>query len=300
MSAPSRQDDSRSLAQQLTQMLTEITPAERRAAHMLLANYPVLGLETVAEFARRAHVSAPTILRLVAKLGLSGYPEFQRCLRTELEAQAQSPLSKERFSPSGEIPPDQGTGLASRLQRFQETVAANIAETFRNVPAAEFEAVVGLLADEKRRIYLIGGRFTDGIGRYMSAHLRIVRPGVTHLIGQADNWRDHLLDMGSRDVLIVFDIRRYSEDLTVLAAEAAKRRVTVVLMTDQWLSPVAGSARHVLAARVLVPSNWDSTAAILTLVEALLAATTEQIWPSASRRIAALEEMRGRAADGQP
>ena len=63
-----------SIAESIRQGLARLTPTERKPAMALLANYPVPGLETVAQFARRAGVSGPTILRLVAKLGFASYP----------------------------------------------------------------------------------------------------------------------------------------------------------------------------------------------------------------------------------
>jgi Transcriptional regulators len=59
-----------SIAETIRQGLGLLTPTERKPALALLANYPVPGLEPVAQFAKRAGVSGPTILRLVAKLGL--------------------------------------------------------------------------------------------------------------------------------------------------------------------------------------------------------------------------------------
>ena len=58
--------------------LSELTASERRAARALLANYPMIGLETVAEFSARSGVSPPTILRFTGRLGFSTYAEFQR------------------------------------------------------------------------------------------------------------------------------------------------------------------------------------------------------------------------------
>ncbi|MDJ0931757.1 MurR/RpiR family transcriptional regulator [Breoghania sp.] len=267
--------------------LHTLTATEQKAARTLLAAYPVTGLETVAEFAHRASVSAPTILRFIAKLGFDSYPDFQRTLRDELNAQIATPLAKHE-EPRQAV----ASGNGVFLDRFRSALSENITQTFAHLPKGEFEATAKLMVETKSRIYVIGGRFTDALARYLSAHLRIVQPGVVHLAGQADNWRDHLLDMSRRDLLIVFDIRRYSEDLARFTAVAAKQNVPIVLLTDQWLSPIAAHARHVLSARVAAPSNWDSTVAILGLSEALVAATTETLWDSACPRIDALEKMR--------
>ncbi len=160
------------------------------------------------------------------------------------------------------------------------------------MPAGEFEAVVALIADAKRPLHLLGGRFTDAIARYMAAHLRILRAGVDHIAGQPDNWRDQLIDFGRKDVLIVFDIRRYQEDLVAFAKAAAERQAAVVLLTDQWLSPIARIALHVLPARIQVPSPWDSSAALLAVAEALIAAVTARTWRLSQERIRALEQLR--------
>jgi len=277
-------DNTQSIAEQIRDRLHEFTASERKAAHILLADYPLAGLETVSEFAGRAGVSAPSILRFIARIGFTGYPEFQKHLRGELGDRLKTPLMKWGAGHS----PDE----SRRLEEFGDAIADNIAQTFRLMPPAEFDAVVALLSDRKRRLHVIGGRFTDALARYMSAHLRILRRDVVHIAGQADNWRDHLIDLDKRDVLIVFDVRRYQEDVIALAEAASQRHVTVVLITDQWLSPVARCASHVLSARIEAPSNWDSNSALMAIAEALLASVTKVSWPQSKERIEEIEKLR--------
>lgn len=280
------------IAEQIRERMQEFTATERKAAHVLLATYPLAGLEPVAEFAGRAGVSAPTVLRFVARLGLGSYPDFQKRLRGELEAQLKTPLMKADSYAGGARPAD-----TNGLARFRSAVTENIEETFAHIPPGEFDAVVDLLSDHKRRVHLIGGRFTDPMARYAAAHLRIVRPQVVHMAGQIENLRDQILDMRRGDVLVAFDMRRYQDDIVALSRDAARRNVKVVLITDQWLSPISRVASHILSAHISVPSNWDSNASALALVEALLAAVTERLWPSARKRIEEIEKIRteGRA-----
>ena len=275
------------VAERVRDAMPGLTNSEKRAAQALLANYPLLGLETVARFAGQAGVSAPSILRFVGRIGFSSYADFQRRLMGEVEARLLSPLEKA------------DAGVEGRRKRrhpreaFAGAVATNVAETFRRLPASEFEAVAAALADPRRPLHLLGGRFTDPLARYMTAHLRILRPNVSHLEGQRANWRDQLIDMGSRDVLFLIDIRRYQDDLMELAAEAAKRRVATILLTDQWLSPAARHARHILSARVAVPSAWDSSVALLAVIEALVAEVTARRGDESRSRMAAIEALRG-------
>jgi DNA-binding MurR/RpiR family transcriptional regulator len=269
-----------SIAETIGDIVDKLPAGERRAAQTLIANYPVVGLKTVAEFASQAGVSSPTILRFVSRLGFGNYAEFQARLQDELAAQLQSPLSRSTSSKSG------------AAGGFADAVAANIHETFRHLSQPQIDAIAILIAEPKARVYLAGGRFTDPLARYLAAHLALLRPNIIHLAGQENAWRDRLVDMGKRDVLIIFDIRRYQESIAVFAEKARKRGASIVLFTDQWLSPAARFARYVVAGRTGVPSAWDSSAALFVAVEALISTLTVKLDADGARRMAEIETLR--------
>lgn len=274
---------SQGVAELISDRIDAMPAGERRAAQALIANYPVIGLKTVAEFSQGAGVSSPTILRFVARLGFQNYPEFQAALQDELAAQLQSPASRA------------GLSQPSRKGRTPATVEAtleNIRETFRHVSEKQIADIVALLAQPNADVFLIGGRFTDPVARYMAAHLTIIRPRVLHLVGQESNWRDRLIDMGKRDVVMIFDIRRYQESLLRFAEKAHQRGVHIVLVTDQWLSPIARFARHVVAGRTAVPSPWDSSAALFVFAEMLIGELTRRLESESARRIGEMEGLR--------
>nr|WP_244431172.1 MurR/RpiR family transcriptional regulator [Mesorhizobium terrae] len=255
---------------------------ERRAAQTLVANYPVIGLKTVADFSQQAGVSSPTILRFVARLGFQNYPEFQSALQDELAAQLQSPASRAATAPS----------RSDAASPMIEATLDNLRETFRHLSDRQLNEIAEKMADHRGHMFLIGGRFTDPLARYMAAHLAIIRPNVFHLVGQESMWRDRLIDMGKRDVLVIFDIRRYQDSLIRFAEKAHQRGVQIVLFTDQWLSPIARFARHVIAGRTAVPSPWDSSAALFVVAETLIGAVTRQMEPESARRIREMEGLR--------
>lgn len=271
-----------SISELISDRIAAMPAGERRAAHALVANYPMVGLKTVAEFSHAAGVSSPTILRFVSRLGFQNYPEFQAALQDELAARLQSPASR-----TGTM-----RGAAAASTPMVEATLGNIRETFRHLSAGQVTDIATLLAGERSSIYLVGGRFTDPIAAYMAAHLAIIRPRVFHLSGQESNWRDRLIDMGKRDVVLIFDIRRYQDSLLRFAETAEARGVQIVLFTDQWLSPVARFARHVVAGRTAVPSAWDSSAALFVVAETLIAELTRRLEASSARRIGEMESLR--------
>jgi DNA-binding MurR/RpiR family transcriptional regulator len=273
-----------SIAEMIVARVDAMPAGERRAAHALIANYPMLGLKTVAEFSARAGVSSPTILRFVSRIGFGNYAEFQSALNDELAEQLQSPLSR---TGAGRARTDGQAGplLTATLE--------NVVETFRLLSDRQVNEIVALLADPRRRIHFVGGRFTDPLARYTAAHLAIIRPGTAHLEGQENMWRDRLIDMGRRDAVVIFDIRRYQESLLRFAEKAHARGVAIVLVTDQWLSPIARFATHVIAARTAVPSAWDSSAALFVVVERLIAGVTDSLPDQSAARIRDMDALRG-------
>jgi DNA-binding MurR/RpiR family transcriptional regulator len=268
-----------SIAEMIADRIGDMPAGERRAAQTLIGSYPLIGLKTVADFSQQAGVSSPTILRFVSRLGFQNYPEFQSALQDELAEQLQSPASRTKTSDRGGMSP------------MVEATLDNIRETFRHISASQLDDIVRLLSNSRAGVFLIGGRFTDPIARYMAAHLAIIRPNVFHLAGQESNWRDRLIDMGKRDVLVVFDIRRYQESLVRFAEKANQRGVQIVLFTDQWLSPIARFARHVVPGRTGMPSPWDSSAALMA-AETLIGELTRRLEADSAKRIREMENLR--------
>ena len=279
------------VAQQVHDVLPDMTAAEKKAARVLLARYPIAGLSSVAEFADLAGTSGPTVLRFVAKLGYPSYPEFRRALRREIHESLMSPLDKDRT--------DRGDAAAapSALTQIVERVRANLAETARDLSASELDVACALLADVKHQCYVLGGRFSDSIAAYMASHLRIVRPGVRRFEGQVSTWRDQILDIRAGDVAVIFDIRRYQEDLLEVAGLLSERKARIVLVTDQWLSPIARHAQVVLPCRIDIGRTWDSSAALLVVAEVIVNRVTLEGWDTSKERIRKLETLAA-ASDG--
>ncbi len=286
-----RMSQSRSIAEQVRALFEALTPTERKVGRALLANYPVAGLETIAQWAQRADVSGPTVLRLIGKLGFDNYAAFQGALRAELELRLQSPLMRHD--------PGQLQGDHDFLASHAERIADLMRQTAAQVPRAEFDGAVDLLGERKHRIWLLGGRLTDPLAAYLCHHLKVVRPDVVHLRGVPASWADSLVDMGRQDVLVIFDIRRYWDDALRIAEMAAQRKTSVLLFTDQWLSPVARVARYTLAAHTAGPAGWDSNTPLMMLVDAVIAALNARHWDRISGRLKEVEAMRARLGEGE-
>jgi DNA-binding MurR/RpiR family transcriptional regulator len=273
------------LADRIAAASSEFTPADRRIDEILFSTNMLAGLETVARLGERARVSGPTVLRFVTKLGFSSFPEFQEALRSDIESRLASPL--DLYAQPGRDPdPD------SLAAHAAETFDAGVRRTLARLEPAVLDKVVEILADPSRTIYLVGGRFTHHLAEIFWGHLHQLRPRTRVIRQGVVSPRDHLVDIGRRDVLVVFDLRRYQADTVELAEFVKLRRATVILITDPLLSPIARVANHVLTCELDAPSPYDSMVPCLALVEVLVAAVMRACGDDARQRIVEIEQLR--------
>lgn len=261
-----------------------LTRAERKLADVILRNYPVSGLGSITALSQGAGVSTPTAARLVQKIGFRGYPEFQAALRAELEQQLSNPLAKhDRWADAA---PD-----THILNSFADAAMDNLRQTLAQIDPQDFDAACTLLARMERRVFAAGGRITHALAHYFCTHMQVIRDRVIPLAASANTWPHYLLSMREGDILVLFDIRRYENDLLKLAETAAGRGVEIILFTDQWGSPIAPLARHRFGCRIEVPSAWDSSAATMVVLETLIAGVQQRTWSATSARMEELEQL---------
>ena len=219
------------IAERLQRFLDKLTRAERQLAASILENYPVSGLGTITTVAENAKVSTPTVARMVQKLGYKGFPQFQAELRRELQAKISGPIAKH----------DTWAGRAPErhiLNRFTEAVIGNIRQSLAQIDPADFDSACALLADPKRRVYVVGGRITRALADYFFLHMQVLRADVTHIQSISNAWPHYLLDMEPGDVVVIFDVRRYENGTLKLAEMAAERGGKIILFTDQSLAGI--------------------------------------------------------------
>ncbi len=262
----------------------ELTATERKLCTALLLDYPFAGLNAIQAFAEQTNTSPPTISRFVTKLGFQGFQDFQRQLIDELKEGNRSPLDLHQ-----QDRPLRGEFLEDFVTRAVALVSAAASATTQ----AQFERICALLADDKRSIYVIGGRISDSIALYLSRHLRQIRGNIFHLPPDPESWPEYLLRMKPRDVLFIADFRRYQPSLRRLAENAAKGRgAQIVVLTDKWLSPVAKHATEVIATPIESGTVWDSYSGALVLMEAIVTRIAENNWGKTRARIEAWDAMR--------
>jgi DNA-binding MurR/RpiR family transcriptional regulator len=271
--------EERPLRDVIFQRMDELTPAERKVARTLLARYPAAGLESTAALAAAAGTSKPTVLRLLDRLGFGSYPEFQERLRAEVtRSMNASPLSRaqaRRAVASGDSVFLRAVDLRAQLvTRLRDTV-----------PPGEIERAVSSLAGRPRHVVISGGYFSRLIARTLALQLDQLIPNVDYADEPLGADVGKYLRAGRDSVAIVFDLRRYELAAKEAVSIAKNRGATVILITDESLSPSAEEADIVLPVAVDgIP--FDSFAALLALTESLVEAVFHAVGEAALERMA--------------
>ena len=265
-------------------MLDALTRAERQLAQSVLENYPASGLGPLTALAKDAAVSVPTVARMVQKLGYKSYSEFQAALREELRAKVKTPIAKHdtwaEAAPSGHI-----------LNRFTDAVIDNFRLTLGQIDPDAFDHACDLMTNQDHHLYIVGGRITHTLAEYLFLHMQLIRPNVTHVQSTSNTWPHYLLNAKEGDVFVIFDVRRYENNTLKLAELAHQRKAKIVLMTDQWRSPVHQLATVCLSNRIVVPSAWDSATTIMLLLETMISSIQTFNWSQTKARMEELEDM---------
>lgn len=270
-----------SVSERVAAVLPSLPKAERKVARLLLSDIPITGAQTVAQLAEQAGVSGPTALRLVRRLGFEGFPEFREAMWREMHARLASPLSL-----YSEPHASSDAHVIARADRLVSDIALSSVLNEKH-----FDNAVELLADRRHRVLAAGGRFSRLQAEALALHLQILRPRV-RLVEQND-YVTALMDARRTDVLVIYDVRRYQGDVIEFGEAAARAGMTLIVVTDPWMSPLAALATSLLVIPVLTLGPFDSSLPSLVLTETLIAGVVEKLGDDPKDRLRLYDQLWG-------
>jgi DNA-binding MurR/RpiR family transcriptional regulator len=209
-----------------------LSAGHRKAAEFILSSPHEAAMMTLEEMAEKTGISPATINRLGTKLGLSGYQELKRLLRSELQ-QALRPV--EDFVE------------ALRVQRLAPTAPWSRSleedmERIRNVQAiggdAAFARASTLLA-KARRLFFVGFGSSAFVAQYAAFCFSSIRgncEAVTDSSGIEGGARK-IVDAGEEDAALQIGFARYSDHSLRVAEKLSSLKVPLICVTDGPRSP---------------------------------------------------------------
>jgi len=267
-----------SVRDRIIDVTSELPPAERRVAEVVVDDPKAVAFGTVAAVADRAGSSGPSVVRLARRIGYGGFVELQDAIRSELGERLRPAVERIRERPVHDAV---GGTLAASLENVHATLEAVDPDTFRTA--------VDLLAARSHQVAVLSGEATFGIAHAFAADLALVRPGVELVAGSEVRVDRTLALLDPGDVVVVMDLRRYERWVVAAARSAAEAGARLVAVTDSGLSPLAEQADAVFTVEASSPGPFDSHVGTLALANALVAGVAARLRRSATDRLDRIE-----------
>lgn len=255
----------------------------RRVAEYVVQNYDRAAFLTAAELGQTTGVSESTVVRCAMALGYPGYPEFQEALQDAVKSRLTT--VDRLFGPTDAVTPDEDI-----VTRVMQTDLDAIRFTLNELDRTAFKNAVAAIT-HARRIIVVGFRSAAALALFLGFNLNWIQ-GNVKVAGLAiqDLWED-IAHLGRRDVAIGISFPRYTRATVQAMAAAKSHGCTVIVLTNSVLSPMSRHADIVLTARHSIPTYTDSFVAPLSVINALLAATSMANKGRVSARLRKLEDL---------
>jgi DNA-binding MurR/RpiR family transcriptional regulator len=239
---------------------------QRSIAKYILENYEKAAFMTASRLGQVVDVSESTVVRFAAELGYEGYPEMRRALQDMIRNRL---TSVQRIQVAKELMDSQDI-LSLVLSSDIEQIRLTMEETNRK----HFEAAVDMIVKAKN-IYIFGLRSASALANFMGFYFNLLFDNVRVINGtSASEVFEQILRVSKDDVFLALSFPRYSRRTIKAMHYARDMGACVIGITDTTTSPIAKLSDIALFARSDMISFLDTLVAPLSLVNALIVATS--------------------------
>lgn len=251
-------------------LIKDATPGfskgQRAIAKYILENYDKAAFMTASKLGKTVNVSESTVVRFAAELGFDGYPEMRKALQEMIR---NCLTSVQRIEVARGLLENQDI-LTAVLSSDIEQIRLTMDETNRK----DFQNAVDAIV-KAEHIYIFGLRSSAALASFMGFYFNLLFENVRVVNENSiSEVFEQILRIGENDVFIGLSFPRYSKRTIKAMRYAVDRGAKVIGITDNPISPIAKIADIPLYARSDMVSFVDSLVAPLSLVNALIVATS--------------------------
>ena len=272
-------NDPRTVGPRIRMMMPHLTPLEARVVDMILGRRDFDAATPLRSIADDAGVSEAMVIKIVKKLGFTGFRDF----RSALDDYNRLPTAElhQELSP-------EDTGLEIAQKVFRTSIHA-LEETLSIFDPAAFERAADLIFNARQRdLYGIGG--SAQIARDVSH--KLLRIGVrTSVFDDAHMMLMSAALLSDGDVAIGFSHSGTTTAVIEPLELARKNGARIIVLTNYAGSPIASIADVVLCSTAqgspLLGENAAARIAQLVVFDAVFAAVAQRDLAAAERNLAA-------------
>ncbi|MCG8635827.1 MAG: MurR/RpiR family transcriptional regulator [Desulfobacterales bacterium] len=264
--------------------LPQLTAAQSRILEYLMENLDDVAYMSSAELADKLDISNATVVRFSQHIGFKGYLDLQQHIRQEIKTRLNVPARlKKKPVNVGETKDFLKTVLKSDRD--------NLARAAESISSDLFEAVAAEICKHDE-IWVLGLRSFHGAAHYFATNLRFLSKRVNLISLESGTvWSQLTPGLNPDALLISITFPRYCRqtlDITELFHNAGAK---IVAITDSHTSPLARIGNWVFPLPFWIDSFFESSVAVVSFLNALLAAVSFSGGPKTMDRLQALEKV---------
>lgn len=251
---------------QFIELLPTLKPALRKVAEYILRDPLQAATMNIHELGASTGASTAAVHRFAKAAGFDGFIGLRHALLINL---------REWVSPAVDLREamlDLDAGHFSLLQQVRQA-KQNLDGVIDNNPPATFDAVVEAM-ESARRLYIIGFGNSFHLAGLLGAFLIPFGNDITVISndGGIDITAHRIAPITADDALLALSLPPYTRETVHLARYAKSKGARILALTDAPMSPLAALADHALYTPPIHPVLRNSKIALLSVIEALVAA----------------------------
>lgn len=203
----------------------QMSPAEQRVARVFQEHKEEVLFASAASLAAKAETSDATVVRTTKALGFKGMNDLRRSLAAEVKQTLS--LSSRLTETLSKV----GDDLQAAFDLTIDIHLDSIGNVRRNITPQLFQAAIQLL-EKGRRVVIFGIGPSSAIAVYLATQLGRFGLDVQTLTRTGLLFADDVRKLRPGDVVLAMAYTHIYRELAVLLAEADRRGIPIILLTD--------------------------------------------------------------------
>ncbi|WP_421724696.1 MurR/RpiR family transcriptional regulator [Bauldia sp.] len=253
----------------------------QQVAQFFMNNPEDVALYNIVELAGQAGVPPSAITRFSKEMGFAGFNDLQHVFRQRLVGPRVA--YADRFkSVTGASKTGAAAERASPPAIFDVVVQAGMDSLVRLSEDIDRRALTQFVKalDAAAAVHIVAARGAYGVGGYCYYGLSRIGKS-THLIDNVGSMREEQLGaVGSGDVVLAITFDDYTPETIEIATHAAKRGLTVLVITDNELSPIAKVGKRTLYVKEAHLGHFRSQVPAMVLCQSVIMSLAQTRSPS--------------------
>ena len=251
----------------LTEAFPELSPALQVAARHIIDHPREVGVQSMRALATKTSVHPNAFVRLARQIGFEGYDEMRERFRDFVVADDLGGF-RDRARWLQELAARGGS--AAILGDMASAVAENLERGFQKQDIKKLERCCDAILGA-RRVYMLGLGAAYDLAHQFWYVTRMAVDNVVPIPRHGSQPIDDLAHIGEDDLLIAMTFQPYRAE-TMTAVRMAKRRGAMIIgITDSATSPLATESDELLTCPTHTPQFFESHAAVMALLESIIA-----------------------------